>query len=452
MRISSFSSARALFFVGALLVGCSGKSLPPPSEGPPVAALDLDAGGAMCAPAPTSPDMSPCGSETCTSLPPTCPTSCTTLGTVKFHLSVPSASAYVVSTYSWAADSVNWFSVSSAAGNALQIVPPTADIGQALYWAPSCSAGASLDVVPLFGQQSVGASGMDGIWNGTAYSTTSTCTQAQYGAVPCGDVLCAPAGKYVVKMCASTSDPNAPPQCVSVPFDFPGTPVVEGTVSSSAFGARGTRSPAQCHPSGCVRARAVLRSPRLRASGSRHLPERREVVREHVVSFFVVGLDRDVGGHTGRIREQLRARHLRQHRCVLSDERAHLQRKQLSRRDERASPRRVRERGARRGRDLPEKDLCNQERGGRNGHASHDRLRERLLLRAGLLDLYPAARRGGPLPANRHGTVQRVVLWRRHLRLEPARQRGDVRRLRRMPHLSSFSVPELGQSTMGEGS
>jgi hypothetical protein len=53
-----------------------------------------------------------------------------------------------------------------------------------------------------------------------------------YGKVPCGDVVCAQAGEYVVTMCA------APPgsvqmqtKCVSVSFAFPGTADVAGMLT-----------------------------------------------------------------------------------------------------------------------------------------------------------------------------------------------------------------------------
>jgi hypothetical protein len=176
----------------------------------------------------------PCNGTFCTSLPPTCPTSCTPLGSVQFHLNVPAnddAGVVQALTYMWASDAVNWFSVAAADGGALQIVPPTADNGPAELWAPSCSACASIGgLAPLQGGPSVGDAGVGGTWNGTDYSMTSTCNQGQNGAVPCGEVLCAPAGSYVVKMCVEPLNGTSAEQCVSVPFDFPGTPDVSGTI------------------------------------------------------------------------------------------------------------------------------------------------------------------------------------------------------------------------------
>jgi hypothetical protein len=177
----------------------------------------------------------PCNGTFCTSLPPTCPTSCTPLGSVRFHLDVPAnddAGTVQALTYMWATDAVNWFSVAAADGGALQIVPPTADEGPAQQWAPSCSACTSIAALaPLQGGPTIGdGGGVDGTWNGTDYSLTSTCNQGQNGAVPCGEVLCAAAGSYVVKMCVQPTQGNGAQQCVSVPFDFPGTPEVTGTI------------------------------------------------------------------------------------------------------------------------------------------------------------------------------------------------------------------------------
>jgi hypothetical protein len=151
---------------------------------------------------------------------------------VQFHLVAPDddAGAYAAAEYSWGGDAVNWYSVATAAGDALQVVPPTADVGQALYWAPSCSACTSLTIVPLQMDAPLDASGISGTWTGTTYSTTSTCNEPQNGVVPCGDILCAPAGKYVVTMCVASQTSGAD-ECVTVPFDFPGTPDVTGVLA-----------------------------------------------------------------------------------------------------------------------------------------------------------------------------------------------------------------------------
>jgi hypothetical protein len=198
----------------------------PDAGGPDVTAAD--AGGPDGSPDPDN----PCGAQgECASLPPNAPTACTPLGTVHVHLTVPSneAGAYDVTPYLWAADPANWFSVSTVDGGALQIIPPTSDAPQALYWAPSCSACTSLAITPLQVNAVVGDAGVSGTWSGTTYSTTATCNQPQNGAVPCGDVLCSPAGKYVVAMCASPPA-GAAQHCVSAPFDFPGTADVSGTL------------------------------------------------------------------------------------------------------------------------------------------------------------------------------------------------------------------------------
>jgi hypothetical protein len=179
----------------------------------------------------------PCvtGFGKCATLPPTPPTSCTSLGSVKFRLVVPSTDggAYSTTSYAWGGDSYNWFTVSPAGGADLQVMPP-ASPGPGLDWAASCSACESLATAALFPQTEIEGGSISGTWNGTSYSQTSTCNETRIKiAVPCGDVLCAPAGKYVVKMCAAP--PGADPfpsseECVSVPFDFPGTPEVTGAL------------------------------------------------------------------------------------------------------------------------------------------------------------------------------------------------------------------------------
>ena len=206
-------------FVGVILAACSSHT-----------SGSQTTEGGLCAPS-TSAD--PCGQTgECTSLPPTCPTSCTPLGTVRFHLTVPASSdagdSYSATTYDWAADPASWFTVSTAAGAALQIVPPTSDAGPALYWAPSCSVCAPLAIVPLATQATIQNGEISGTWTGTSYSLTATCNQAQNGVVPCGDLLCAAAGHYSVTMCAIPPRTNGAPECVSVPFDFPGTSDVTG--------------------------------------------------------------------------------------------------------------------------------------------------------------------------------------------------------------------------------
>jgi hypothetical protein len=217
------SSLRTSLLASSLLaaIACTGTAYVP--EPSPPGQVDPEQTGTCSL--PHDDDPSPCGAGGCTSLPPTCPTSCASIGTVRFHLQVPqtAGTSYMASTYSWAGDPGGWFSVTDASGTTFQVVPPTADEGQALNWAPSCSACKPLDIAPLGVETPIGKDGLYGTWTGTHYSLTSTCTQAGNGVVPCGDILCAPAGKYVVKGCAFVSGSNAPPVCTSVPFEFPGT-------------------------------------------------------------------------------------------------------------------------------------------------------------------------------------------------------------------------------------
>jgi hypothetical protein len=193
------------------------------------------ADGGACATCASPLAENVCGSEGCTALPPTCPTACTPLGTVQFRFYAPATDAgpYSALTYFWGSDDVSWFSVSTGAGNPLQVLPPTSDEGPGLDWAPSCSACQSLTIAALQTATPIGDGGVSATWNGTSYSLTSTCNEPGFGQVPCGDVLCAPAGSYVVKMCASPpgNSGDGDLTCTSVPFDFPGTPVVVGTLS-----------------------------------------------------------------------------------------------------------------------------------------------------------------------------------------------------------------------------
>jgi hypothetical protein len=218
-----------LFAVVVLGGGCSRADVADDTDASATSAIG--ATGATCASALAE---NVCGAEGCSALPPTCPTACAPLGTVQFRLYAPVADAgpYSALTYFWASDAVSWFSVSTGAGDPLQVLPPTSDDGPGLDWAPSCSACQSLLIAAGQTATPIGDGGVSATWNGTSYSLTSTCNEPGSGQVPCGDVLCAPAGSYVVKMCASPPGNSGDSDlCTSVPFDFPGTPVVVGTLS-----------------------------------------------------------------------------------------------------------------------------------------------------------------------------------------------------------------------------
>lgn len=99
----------------------------------------------------------------------------------------------------------------------------------------------------------VPAAGLSQTWAGR-YFTSGKCTTAQGDNVSCGVGQCAAAGKYVARMClyvdgsapdggadaadAAASSPErcraqsagAKPTCVDVPFDWPSTKTVVGTI------------------------------------------------------------------------------------------------------------------------------------------------------------------------------------------------------------------------------
>jgi hypothetical protein len=106
-------------------------------------------------------------------------------------------------------------------------------------WAPSCAAPCEpLGIGAGLGNEPV-RDGVDGTWMGTSFGTATTCSGAYaVGEIPCGSssIACAPAGNYLVKMCAGPiSGPDVGDvQCVSVPFVFPTAEVVEGTIVLSA--------------------------------------------------------------------------------------------------------------------------------------------------------------------------------------------------------------------------
>jgi hypothetical protein len=77
--------------------------------------------------------------------------------------------------------------------------------------------------------------GITGSWNGSAYTSLSTCVLNSGGAVSavsCAASSCMPPGEYVATMCAS-SDPSSPEDagtCLELPFQYPTASEVVGTL------------------------------------------------------------------------------------------------------------------------------------------------------------------------------------------------------------------------------
>jgi len=160
---------------------------------------------------------------------------CPSLGSVTFHLQAPlGAPAYTYArSFGDPGDGFWWYSVATADGTPLQIFLPT----QAATTCGACQQA----LLPIgFACSALPAEGIDGRWNGTAIAGQSSCSwsgSSPPSPIACSVLECMPAGRYVATMCAYTSSlecSNGPGDdrgtCVSVPFDYPTTSVVVGTL------------------------------------------------------------------------------------------------------------------------------------------------------------------------------------------------------------------------------
>jgi hypothetical protein len=78
--------------------------------------------------------------------------------------------------------------------------------------------------------------GVTWTWGGTAvdgcatYTTCSNTCDMNEGALSCGTAVCVAAGRYTAKLCTEAG------QCLSIPFDYPATGEVVGTISAPDAG------------------------------------------------------------------------------------------------------------------------------------------------------------------------------------------------------------------------
>jgi hypothetical protein len=158
---------------------------------------------------------------------------CVPLGGVTFRMEAPPTDAGYYYLYSLGnpGDGVWWYSVETPDGSVLPIfllsdTPSTCN---------SCR-----DIATPIGQGCAALidGGVAGGWSGYAVTGMATCevpatSYASAHPSTCATISCLPAGRYVVKMCAGrgrcvySSDAAT---CLSIPFDFPGTSEVVGTL------------------------------------------------------------------------------------------------------------------------------------------------------------------------------------------------------------------------------
>jgi len=155
---------------------------------------------------------------------------CVPLGGVAFRMQAPATDAgyqYVFSVGN-PGDGVWWYSVETPDGAVLPIFSETQICG-------SCK-----DQLTPIGQgcAALPDGGVSGGWGGYAVTETVSCEVPASLFDPahlstCAAFRCLPAGRYTVKMCAirgGCSSADGQNTCLSIPFDFPGTSEVVGTL------------------------------------------------------------------------------------------------------------------------------------------------------------------------------------------------------------------------------
>lgn len=160
---------------------------------------------------------------------------CQSLGSVTFHLQAPAgAPAYTyLNSFGDPGDGFWWYAVAAADGTPLQIFLPA-------NAATTCGTCQNVLYPDGFSCSTLTTDGVDALWKGTAIVGRSSCPWSDgsvASTISCSTLECMPAGRYVATMCAYTStsacvsDPrDGQGTCVSVPFDYPTTSVVVGTL------------------------------------------------------------------------------------------------------------------------------------------------------------------------------------------------------------------------------
>src|ERR1700733_2998584 len=116
----------------------------------------------------------------------------------------------------------SWYSIATADG-----APVKAFLVGSCIYCDSCIASSCGLASPIYVPVPTDG-GITGLWNGSAYTSFSTCGSPN--GLACAVSSCMPAGKYVVTMCAlaDSSSPNDDPildagagTCIEVPFQYP---------------------------------------------------------------------------------------------------------------------------------------------------------------------------------------------------------------------------------------
>jgi hypothetical protein len=147
--------------------------------------------------------------------------------TVQFALTAPAGWTYGQSQDS-NSSSINWLTIQTPAGATLDI-EPAGDLP--LLDCRTCGPAGAIPIGSFW--QQVPASGVvTGEWNGALYEP-GTC-----GGHACLTPGCAPAGMYVAELCACANATGAcaTPTCVAVPFEYPSSSVMRGSVGPADAG------------------------------------------------------------------------------------------------------------------------------------------------------------------------------------------------------------------------
>ena len=159
---------------------------------------------------------------------------CVSAGSVTFRLQASAADGgrFYARSLADPGDGIWWYSVAKADGTPLQIF---------LEQANSCN-DCREAIVPIgYGCSPLPDGGVTGGWDGIAVTGFGTCLDSSepgQGAlsISCDETTCMPPGRYIVTMCVGCADARLRPAdggsspCVSVPFDYPTSTEVVGTI------------------------------------------------------------------------------------------------------------------------------------------------------------------------------------------------------------------------------
>ena len=212
-RVSWFGSG--VLLVGSLAMSCS-------SNG---STLDRTGNDAMkAAPGPAASGAEPAASQGCP--------------VVHYHLDLPAAFAGAAYCRAGFDDAVGWLTLLDSNGVSITNPPSCLfpDCG-------TCQAGQPGKCPPnLSCYVRMPAGGVD-LEASFEALTTRPCRAS--AAIVCRESGCRPSGHYIARMCAvvlqsaaadeqcATEAYSVPPSCIDVPFDFPATTMVVGTISPS---------------------------------------------------------------------------------------------------------------------------------------------------------------------------------------------------------------------------